>query len=89
MFARDFTFRRIIFFAHQDLIRHERFVQHSVIEGVHKGEPIKRIQYIPHNDLIITGSASPRTSVVINDRKGNRKPYLFKLLKVRSLGKEQ
>lgn len=54
-----------------------------MIEGVHKGEPIKRIQYIPHNDLIITGSASPRTSVVINDRKGNRKPYVFKLLKVR------
>ena len=89
MCSRDLAFKIILFFAHQDLIRHERFVQHSVIEGVHKGEPIKRIQYIPHNDLIITGSASPRTSVVINDRKGNRKPYLFILLKVRRLWHEQ
>lgn len=69
----------------QDLWKHERFVQHTVIEGVHKGEPIKKIQYIAHNDLIITGSASPKTSVVIIDRAQNKKPYVFKLAKVSQL----
>ena len=67
----------------QDLWKHERFVQHTVIAAIDKGEPIKKLQYIPHNDLIITGSASPKASVVITDRKENRKPYIFKLAKVR------
>ena len=66
----------------QDLWKHERFVQHTVIESVHKNESIKKLQYISHNDLIITGSASPKTSVVIIDRKGSKKPYTFKLAKV-------
>lgn len=57
-------------------------MQHTVIEGVHKAEPIKRICYIPDNDLIISGSASSKTSVIIIDRKGNKKPYYFKLAKV-------
>ncbi|KAF6023693.1 hypothetical protein EB796_017999 [Bugula neritina] len=65
----------------QDLLKHSRFVQHTVVDGIHKGEPIKRIKYVSHNDLIITGSASPKTSVVIIDRAGNKKPYVFKLAK--------
>jgi len=66
----------------KDLLKHSRFVQHTVVDGIHKGEPIKRIKYVSHNDLIITGSASPKTSVVIIDRAGNKKPYVFKLAKV-------
>lgn len=66
----------------QDLWKHERFVLHTVIEGVHKHEPIKRIAYVADNDRIISGSASSKTSVVIIDRKGNKKPYVFKLTKV-------
>jgi len=66
----------------QDIADHKRYVEHKVIEGVHRNEPIKRIHFIADNDLIITGSASPKTSVVIIDRKGYKKPYTFKLTKV-------
>ena len=66
----------------QDLWKHERFVHLTTIEGVHRLEPIKRICYVAGNDRIITGSASPKSSVMIIDRKGNKKRYEFRLSKV-------
>lgn len=69
----------------KDLWKHERFVHLRSIEGIHKMEPIKRIHYIAGNDRIITGSASPKSSVMIIDRKGNKKQYEFRLTKVRQL----
>ncbi|XP_061089122.1 WD repeat-containing protein 49 [Conger conger] len=64
----------------QDIVVHSRLASYKLIPAVHQ-EPINRIAYDPHADLIITSSGSASTSVVIIDASQKKKSYIWKINK--------
>ncbi|KAG7491778.1 hypothetical protein MATL_G00007240 [Megalops atlanticus] len=64
----------------QDISVHSRLVSYQVIHKIHQ-EPINRITYEPHTDLIITSSGSATTSVVIMDVSLKKPCYIWKIKK--------
>ncbi|XP_036384187.1 WD repeat-containing protein on Y chromosome [Megalops cyprinoides] len=64
----------------QDISVHSRLVSYQVIHKIHQ-EPINRIIYEPHADLIITSSGSASTSVVIMDVSLKKPGYIWKIKK--------
>ncbi len=65
----------------QDIHAHSNLVSYQHIPKIHS-EPINRILYEPHDELIITSSESPASSVVIIDVSQKRQEYIWKIEKV-------
>ncbi|XP_045580316.1 WD repeat-containing protein on Y chromosome [Salmo salar] len=64
----------------QDIGDHSRLVSYQHIPTVHQ-EPINRIIFEPHTDLIMTSSGSDASSVVIMHVSLRRKPYVWRINK--------
>ncbi|XP_072043758.1 LOW QUALITY PROTEIN: cilia- and flagella-associated protein 337-like [Amphiura filiformis] len=64
----------------QDLHLHQRLVRHVVIPNIH-GEMVRKVQYVPETDAILSSSGSYKTSLVHLDISGKRKTYVYKLSK--------
>ncbi|CAB1313164.1 unnamed protein product [Coregonus sp. 'balchen'] len=64
----------------QDIGDHSRLVSYQHIPAVHQ-EPINRIMFEPHTDLIMTSSGSDASSVVIMHMSLRRKTYVWKINK--------
>ncbi|RXN24029.1 WD repeat-containing on Y chromosome-like isoform X1 [Labeo rohita] len=60
-----------------DIHAHSALVSYQNIPNIHS-EPINRILYEPHDELIITSSESPASSVVIIDVNQKREEYIWK-----------
>ncbi|XP_046888665.1 WD repeat-containing protein 49 [Hypomesus transpacificus] len=54
------------------------YMQH--LPSIHQ-EPINRVLYDPHTDLIMTSSGSDESSVVIMDASLKRNPYIWNIMK--------
>ncbi|XP_043086882.1 WD repeat-containing protein 49 isoform X2 [Puntigrus tetrazona] len=63
-----------------DIHAHSTLVSYQHIPRIH-GEPINRILYEPHDELIITSSESPGCSVVISDVGQKREEYIWRVEK--------
>ena len=71
----------------QDLPLHQRVVRHVVVPNIH-GEMVRKVQYVPETDAILSSSGSYKTSLVHLDISGKRKTYIYKLSKVSQYVKE-
>lgn len=65
----------------QDICAHSALISYQHIPRIHS-EPINRILYEPHDELIITSSESPASSVVIMDVNQKREKYIWRTEKV-------
>ncbi|XP_065065751.1 WD repeat-containing protein on Y chromosome-like isoform X2 [Rhopilema esculentum] len=77
-FKKTDTVWRIFF---TDLSQHATLVSHSVLPHVHS-DWIRRVTYLPENDMLISCSSSSKESLVfrsLDERK--RKTYIFKVTK--------
>ncbi|XP_056102051.1 WD repeat-containing protein on Y chromosome [Rhinichthys klamathensis goyatoka] len=63
-----------------DICAHSALVSYQHIPKIHS-EPINRILYEPHDELIITSSESPASSVVIIDVNQKREKYIWRIEK--------
>lgn len=63
-----------------DICAHSARISYQHIPKIHS-EPINRILYEPHEELIITSSESPASSVVIIDVNQKREKYIWRIEK--------
>ncbi|XP_059388926.1 WD repeat-containing protein on Y chromosome isoform X2 [Carassius carassius] len=63
-----------------DIHAHSTLVSYQHIPKIHN-EPINRILFEPHDELIITSSESPASSVVIIDVSQKREEYIWRIEK--------
>ncbi|KAK7134219.1 hypothetical protein R3I93_017585 [Phoxinus phoxinus] len=63
-----------------DICGHSALISYQHIPKIHS-EPINRILYEPHDELIITSSESPASSVVIMDVNQKREKYIWRIEK--------
>ncbi|XP_073685089.1 cilia- and flagella-associated protein 337 [Garra rufa] len=63
-----------------DIHAHSALVSYQHIPNIHS-EPINRILYEPHDELIITSSESPSSSVVIIDVNQKKEEYIWRIEK--------
>ncbi|XP_062507876.1 WD repeat-containing protein on Y chromosome-like [Corticium candelabrum] len=64
----------------QDLGQHSRYVQYTVIPGVHT-DWVRQLRYMPESNSILSCSGSPINSMSIRDIERKKKLYVFKLRK--------
>ncbi|XP_062331061.1 WD repeat-containing protein on Y chromosome isoform X2 [Osmerus eperlanus] len=64
----------------QDLGDHSHLVSYQHLPSIHQ-EPINRVLFDPHTDLIMTSSGSDESSVVIMDASLKRNPYIWNIMK--------
>ncbi|XP_067101289.1 cilia- and flagella-associated protein 337 [Osmerus mordax] len=64
----------------QDLGDHSHLVSYQHLPSIHQ-EPINRVLFDPHTDLIMTSSGSDESSVVIMDASLKRNPYIWNITK--------
>lgn len=69
------------FWNFQELFVHHEYVKHVKLSNIHT-EMLRKVQYLPEKNLVISSSGSSTTSVVIADVRGKRRRYVFKRRKV-------
>ncbi|KAJ8037373.1 WD repeat-containing protein 49 [Holothuria leucospilota] len=60
-----------------ELCLHHEFVKHVKLNNIHT-EMLRKVQYLPVKNLVISSSGSSQTSVVIADVRGKRRSYVFR-----------
>ncbi|XP_064637087.1 WD repeat-containing protein on Y chromosome-like isoform X2 [Lineus longissimus] len=64
----------------KDIHKHAKCMLYEYVPDVHP-DVIKKVQYMPDNEHIISCTSSPKSSVVIWDVLRRKKTYIFKLTK--------
>ncbi|KAM6951056.1 cilia- and flagella-associated protein 337 [Aplochiton taeniatus] len=62
----------------QDIGEHSRLLTYQHLPDVHL-EPINRIAFESHNDLVVTSSGSDASSLVVMNASRRRKPYVWNI----------
>ncbi|CAH1794020.1 unnamed protein product [Owenia fusiformis] len=63
----------------KDVMKQNKWTRISVINDVHPGDIIRKIEYLPHTHNIISSSGSSKNSLVIMDINRNKKSYVFQI----------
>ncbi len=74
----------ILFSYIQELKEHDKFVRYISLGAIHR-EYVRKILYMPHNNSIISSSGDSRNSLIITNLNKLKKPYIFRLYKVKLL----